>query len=140
MLGHQWPASVSPLKWCFAGGSMMARFSCYFGSSLPLSLQKKTLSELDFRQNFLDPHMIHYLCSNQMIYIISMHKITVHNINSIRNNRVTLCYWDFRTIHKWVVYLSKIIGTREIIDWTEHMSGLQSFYLCLERKLLFYFL
>ena len=40
------------IKWCFAGGPMMARFQCYLD---PLSPYKKKLDPL--WQNFLDPRM-----------------------------------------------------------------------------------
>ena len=37
MFGHHGHAGGAPFKWRFAGGSMMARFKWYIGSSVPPS-------------------------------------------------------------------------------------------------------
>ena len=40
MLVHHRPASETPFKWCFAGGSMMARLQWYLDPSYPHQLKK----------------------------------------------------------------------------------------------------
>ena len=66
ILGHHQSASVTPLKWCFAGGPMLARLYWYLDSLSPRQLhpppqkkkKKKMLSELDHLwKNLLDPRM-----------------------------------------------------------------------------------
>ena len=37
MLGHRGHAGGAPFKWRFTGGSVMARFKCFLGSSVPPS-------------------------------------------------------------------------------------------------------
>ena len=62
MSGHYQPASETPLKWRFAGGSIMARLWWYLDPSYSHQLKNKnkikTLSNFDpLWQNFLDPCM-----------------------------------------------------------------------------------
>ena len=45
MLVHHWPASITPFKWRFPDGPMMAHFKRYLGSFFPQQLIK--LPELD---------------------------------------------------------------------------------------------